>query len=451
MKVIFLISLIGSLSGVWAQSLSLSTAIHEALSQGASAKIESEKKVKTQEFENEKRGMLWPTVAVYANAGRGGQPVNNMVKALAPLLDLDPSGMDDYTQVTGNQFAYGLEASGPLYTFGKVSTAIETAELQTLAVDAQVKRSLQEVQGQVVEAYANALLADQRIELLRRSLGRAQETYTLTERDFNAGKGMKSDLLLAKASIKSLEAEIIGAQSTARMARHNLNRLLGRPTADQTPLDTSFTLEIEGINALDPSQAVNTALNNRADLQALQTSVRVFEGTAKIFQANYYPTLAYAAKAGFTGSEPEHMVDWVHRTWSVGVGLNWTIFDGWGGQAANRALAAQWKSDARVFQFQAAELSRVVEMSVHNAISQVASSDSAWAAALEGRDAAAEAVAFMKANFPGGMLRLSDLMSGEEALRNAEFGVLASRIACTKARAELQLVIGQDLVTVTKE
>lgn len=424
-----------------ADPLTLNTALREALAQGATAKIEAEKKVKSREFENEQRGALWPKVAAYATAGRGAQPV-----------DLSSYGGQGFTNVTGNQYAYGLEASGPIFTFGKVSTAIEMAELQNSAVSAQVRRGLQDVQSQVIEAYANALLAEQRVLVLRRSRERALESYTLTERDFSAGKGMKSDVLLAKANIKSLESDIITAESTALLARQNLNRQLGRAAADTTPLDTNFVLEgLDATKLPAQNEATQQALKNRADLQALQTTVRVYEGTSRIFQANYYPTIVYNAKAGVSGSELEQMAEWVHRTWSVGVGLNWTIFDGWGATATNRATVAQWKSDARVFQYQAGELSRAVEMGVSSAYNNVASADSALSAAMEGRAAASEAVAFLRANYPGGALRLSDVMTGEEALRNAEFGVLAARITRTKALADLQLVLGQDLVSVPEE
>jgi len=430
-----------ALAAVHAAPLSLSDALREAMTQGASSRIESEKKVKAREFENEKRGLLWPTVAAYATAGRAAQPV-----------DLSQYGGQGYKNMSGNQYAYGVEASGPIYTFGKLSTAIEMAKLQNKAVNSQVKRGLQDIQSQVVDAYANTLLAEQQVLVLRRSRERALEIFALTERDFNAGKGMKSDVLLAKASIKSLEPQILGAERTALMARQNLNRLLGRPTQDASELDSNIVLDGLGATGIpDRAQAVDQARKNRPDLIALETSARVYEGTAKIFAANYYPTIVYQGKAGFVGSEPEQLTEWVHRNWSVGVALNWTLFDGWGSSAANRAVSAQWRSDARVFQFQSTELARAVEMGIDGALKDLVSADSSLSAAQEGRDAASEAVTFLRANYPGGMLRLSDVLSAEEALRNAEFAVLASRISRTRAQAQLQIALGNDLVSVPEE
>lgn len=437
-----------------AEPLTLTTALQEAMSQGASTKIESEKIVKAREFENEKRGMLWPTVAAYANAGRGAQPISNTMKAMGPALGIPDStvaGMDDYMNVTGNQFDYGVQVSGPIYTFGKVTTAIEAAEKQNVAVSAGVRRSKQEIQSNVVDAYANTLLAEQRIDVLRRSRERALETYAITERDFNGGKGMKSDLLLAKASIKQLEPDILAAENAALLARQNLNRLLGRPAGDKSALDTNLT--INGLSDQIPARdaAVEQAKRERPDLIAVQTSARVYEVTSEIFKANYYPTIAYQGKFGFTGSEPEHLVEWVHRTWTIGVGVNWTLFDGFASQGSNRAQVAQWKSDARVYQYQAQELERAIEMGIDEALGNVANADSSLQAAMEGRDAATEAVAFLKANYPGANLRLADVMQGEEALRNAEFAVLAARVKRTTALAQLQIAMGKDLVSVPEE
>lgn len=429
---------------VSSEPLTLERALQEALSSSVQSKIFDEKLVKSREFENEKRGMLYPKVDLYGTVGRGAQPISNPAKLFQPNADVP-----DYVNMAANVFNYGVQASGPIYTFGKLSTAIEMAQLQDKSVKLSVKKDKQDLQMSVVEAYSASVLATAKIAVLERSRDRSFEVFTALDRDFQAGKGMKSDVLMAKASLKALEPQIIAAKRDAASVRQNLNRLLGRATDDNSPLDSAATMQVLESDPLPPrAEALKNAIENRSDLQSLETAADVYEGTSKIFQANYYPTIAYQGKFGFTGSEPEHMVEWVHREWLVGVGLTWTLFDGLGKDGANRAQVAQWKSDSRVFRFQSQELRRVVEMEVDKALADRAAMDTSLQASIEGREAANEAVSILRANYPGGMIKLSDIQSAEDGLRNAELGVLAARFNRISALAKLRIVQGIDLVPV---
>jgi outer membrane protein TolC len=305
---------------------------------------------------------------------------------------------------------------------------------------------------QVVDAYAAVVLAKARVQVLTRSRERAQETYKLLDRDFTAGKGMKSDVLMAKATLKSLEPLILTAARDADAARRNFNRLLGRDASDVTELDTLGVLaQVDNDPLPDRDAAIARAIQNRADLQSLQVAARVYEGTSKIFQANYYPTIGYSGKFGIMAYEPDQMVSWTHRQWQIGVGLTWTIFDGLGKDGANKALVAQWKSDARVFQFQASELQRGLEIEVDGALRDCMAADTSLVASMEGRDAATEAVTLLKNMYPGGAIRLADILSAEDGLRNAELSVLSARFARIRAIAKLRLAQGQDLIIVSEE
>jgi outer membrane protein TolC len=69
-------------------------------------------------------------------------------------------------------------------------------------------------------------------------------------------------------------------------------------------------------------------------------------------------------------------------------------------------------------------------------------------AAVEARDAAAEAAEMHARHFRAGAGNLTDHLSAEEGLRNAELGLLAARYQKTRARAALRLALGMEL---TKE
>ncbi|HSQ40823.1 MAG TPA: TolC family protein [Fibrobacteraceae bacterium] len=453
-----LLILMSAVSGLQAQILDMRTAVTEAMLSSNQSKIADEKLVKSRAYENEQRGSLYPTVNFYATAGRAGSAYSTATtKAILSAYqdsshDAIADALDDYEFASGNAYTYGMEVSGPIYTFGKLSTAIKSAELQDQAVRLNVQQTKRDLQLSVLDAYSTAVLAKAKVGVLRRSLQRAEETYTLLDRDFQAGKGMKSDVLVAKANLKALEPQILTAERDANTARQNLNRLLGRPYNDDAPLDSTGAfpnLEMDPVPTRDAALA--NAEKNRADLQALLVSADVYDNTSQIFRANYYPTIGYAGKFGFVAYEAEQLGQWVHRDWSVGVSLNWTLFDGLGKNAANHAQAAQWKSDARVFRFQAEELRRSVAIEIDGALQDRASAEISLQAALEGQAAAGEAVTILHANYPGSSTRLTDVLSGEDALRSAELSVLSARFNRTRALANLRLVQGFDLIPVLEE
>jgi|GEM_PF-5978380 len=455
MKVTISLGLLAPLA--FTQVLTMDVALREALTSSTQSKIFDEKLVKSREFEHEKRGLLYPNIGAYANVGRGGQPVQNMAKSLTAAskdsaTQAQAANMPDYTNVTANTYMYGLQAAGPIYTFGKLSTAIEMAKLQDESVSLSVKRSKQDLQMQVVEAYSAVVIAQARVQVLTRSKERAEETFKLLDRDFASGKGMKSDVLMAKATLKSLQPQILTSERDADAARRNFNRLLGRDASDVTPLDTLGILAGAENDPLPTRDAaIEQAVKNRADLQSLQVAARVYEGTSKIFQANYYPTIGYTGKFGILAYEPDQLASWTHRQWQIGVGVTWTIFDGLGKDGANKAQVAEWKSDARVFQFQASELQRSLEIEVDGALRDRVSADTSLAASIEGRDAATEAVSLLKGMYPGGSVRLTDVLSAEDGLRSAELGVLSARFSRIRAIAKLRLAQGQDLIIVSEE
>lgn len=433
---------------VAASPLTLEAALREALTNSNQVRISDEKLVRSREFENEQRGVLYPQVSLYANAGRGGQAVSNEMVKMLTRDTLDR--IDDYTNYTGNMFSYGLQVNGPIYTFGKLSTAIDMAKMQDESVRFSVKKEKQDLQIQVVDAYTSVVLASTRVGVLERSRARAEETWKSLDRDFQAGKGLKSDVLIAKANLKSLEPQILTARRDADMARRNFNRLLGRSPEDNADLDTLGQFAALESDAL-PSrvECIRNAEENRADLRSVTVASKVYAGTAKIFDANYMPTIGYQGKFGLSGSEAEHLVEWVHREWQIGVGLTWTLFDGWGDDGANKAQAAQWRSDSRVFAYQAEELRRVIDIEIDGALADHKAADTTLQAALEGREAATEAVTLLK-SMSGGMIRLTDILAAEDGLRNAELGVLSARFSRTRALAKLRLVQGLDLIAISE-
>jgi outer membrane protein TolC len=170
------------------------------------------------------------------------------------------------------------------------------------------------------------------------------------------------------------------------------------------------------------------------------------QGYATAWRMQYLPALGATGKVGILAYQlDEQLTDFdKNLEWQVGVGLTWPLFDGF----TKSSKARQYDSDARTLAATERQARAFATIEIEGAHREVVAADTAWKAAVESRDAAAEAAEMIGRDFRAGAGNITDLLSAEEGLRNAELGLLAARYQKTRARAALRLALGMEL---TKE
>jgi len=420
----------------------------------------------------EVKAVAYPKVSAYANAGLGQQP-NQMAAAmeglgssfgalaktignvngaaglhdsnLAPLGAL--GGMATSDDPYWN-YSWGLQVAQPLFTFGKVSTSLNMAKTQDRLTRVRLRNTRLATQQSVVELYIASVLSKAKLETTRRSVERQKAVVDQLQRNFEYGSGAKAQVLLAKSTLLRLTPEIQSGERDVLAARRALNRLLGRSADDMTELDTVGLPELEGRVSPPRDQVMAMALANRHDLKMLKEARSLQQDYAKILRANNLPTIAMQAKFGFvSGAQSwdavKHAADWENRDWSVGVGMQWSIFDGF----EQSSKAGEVRAAVRQMEVRENDLERLIEMEVDNALADRVSADSSLSAAREGVAAATEAREWFARNFASGSGQLSDLLQAEEHQRLAELGLLIARLERTKAAAKLAAIQGYDLIS----
>lgn len=399
----------------------------------ANAKVESVKSV------------AYPHLSAYANAGLGRSPnaTAALMAALAPMLKMPAPSDDPYYN-----YAWGLQVTQPLFTFGKVSTALHMAKVQEEITPAQSRTARLEIQKQIVESWLGAYLAHARLDLLAKSIDRQAETVRYLERNFAAGSGLKAQLLMSRSKMITTRQELVVAQSGAAAARKLLNRILGRPSEDTTALDTTGIAAFEAAAVPERNALISSAYEGRQDLRSLKLARTLMEDYAFIGKAAYYPTIAMVGKFGFTtasqnASTVKNAADWDNRDWSVGIGMQWNLFDGWD----NAGQTKQTRAAVRTMDVRLSDMQRGIEIAGETALSEKVVADSALSAAREGVEAAREGYELYNQNFNGGSGQLTDILTAEEQLRGAELGLLKARLDRVKSHIQISLVQGKDLIS----
>jgi len=427
-------------------ALSLEEAIGLAQKKSEEALLLEEKDRRLQSQKRELWAGALPSIQAYANAGRGAQPLNTaMFGAFAgggSDTGTAPSIPPAYN-VEQDTYTYGIQVTQPLYSFGRLGQAFSVAG-QTIDAQARSKtRSLQEIQLQAMDAWYSVVTSKARLDVLDASLKRQKETVAFMESNFKMGSGLRSQVLLAVATLKGLEPERIRAEQTATSSAMMLNRLLGRDITEPVEPDTGAHLNSLDRALVKDEATVKNAVESRPDMQAMRLQKEALFGTARGYRMQHRPSLGLSGKLGILAYETDQLTEFdQNKDWSVGVGLTWNLFDG----LATTSKAQQIESDARTLEITETKIQKMVRIEIETAFEERDAADSAYQAADQAVAAAREAVELLTQDFRAGKGAVTDLLQAEEGLRNAEFGVLNARYQLARSRAALRVALGMDLL-----
>jgi len=434
---------------IHAAGLDLAQAIREATGTGPEALVLKASADSAKSMVKEVEAIAWPKVSVYANAGLGQQPnatesmmgpvfgaftstmgkinhsANGPDSNLAPLAALSALANTDPFW----SYGWGVQVTQPIFTFGKVSTALNMAKTQDRLTQVRLRSTRLATEQTVVDLYVAAVLAKAKLETTRRSVERQRAVVDQLQRNFQMGAGAKAQVLLAKSTLLRLTPDLQSGERDATTARRGFNRLLGRAADDSSTIDTTGLPELENLASPPREQVLK-------------------EDYAKVLRANNLPNIAAQGKFGFSAMDQtwkavQHAADWDNRDWSVGIGLQWNLFDGW----EQSSKASEVHAAVRQMEVREGDLRRMIEIDVDNALQNRIVADSSLAAAREGVAAASEAREWFGRNFQAGSGTLSDLLQAEENQRLAELGLLSARLERTRAAAKLAAVQGHDLIS----
>jgi outer membrane protein TolC len=367
----------------------------------------------------------------------------------APVLQALKSLSDISNPMHTNIYTAGLSFNQPIYTFGKVGTAITVANQYKKSAQASYDRNVQALQMTAIDMFFSALLNKKAAEITDHALSRKKELYAFLERNFQLGSGSKAQVLATKADVAAEVSNGIILRRDALTARMNLNSFTGAPLTDSTPLDTIAMLpELDASPTVTPDQAIKEAVSNRADLKSLKLIIEATRGGVSIYKAMYLPTIGATGSLGYSKMDAGALFsNNGSLNWSLGAGASWTLFDGF----AYSAKAAQLNSDANKLQIVYDVLEKQIEISVRSWIAECAAQDTNYSASKEKLEAARESYELTSSNFKQGSGQFADLKQSDEQLQQAERGMINAQYLLARSRAGLLVAMGRNIIQINNE
>jgi outer membrane protein len=263
-----------------------------------------------------------------------------------------------------------------LFDFGKNLAATDSArKLASVALES-VELQRQLIALAIREAYTNMNLSKRLIATAQQSFERAQLNVRSARGFFDVGTRPKSDVVRAEVDVANARVDIIRARNAERLARAALNTAMG--------IDIDIPTQVQDNLIYEPIQFDRThqraeALRQRPENRQAKLQVEVSEAQERLAFRNFFPNLSAVAAYGGVRAD-------LNPTWSLGLSLSWTMFDG--GGLVGKYQEAQANLDGSRARLKASELDIIqnveqAEISAEEAQERIQATQAAVASAEE--------------------------------------------------------------------
>jgi outer membrane protein len=390
------------------ESVDFSQAVARALSNNAFVQAAEEEATAARNDADAARGHLLPTVRFDEKFVRTTVPA----EAFALKLNQEKLLASDFADVSNfnsppprNDFIGTLSLEQPLFA-PKAYYGYGMAKVEADAKGQDLYRRKEEAVYRVVAAVLDVVTAREFVEVAGQGLSDTREHLRIAETLEAAGMGLTSDVLRAKVAVASAEGTKVSAENRLELARRRLALAMGEPGAP--PVDvTGPPPEFP-----DPGtpEGEGTSATGRADLLASSLRVANAGSNVELRKSGYLPDLGFAAAYQVDAEDSPFSPD--NRSWKVGVGLTWNLFDGLSREAElGKAAAELRRAQAydRGVRDQAAFEAAQADLGVKEATLRAEIARSALASAEEG-------VRLLRSRYENRLGRMVDLLDAQTAL-----------------------------------
>lgn len=273
----------------------------------------------------EQRAGLFPTVSASGSATRSGNRSANTATGGASV---------------------GVDASWTPDVWGRLRQAVNSAEANAQASEADLAAARLSAIGELASNYFFLREADAELAILTTTLEGYERSLTIARNRYEAGIVAQSDVLQAQTQLIGTRAERVALERTRATYEHAIAVLVGAAPADfQLPVAATWTPTVPSV----PLGVPSTLLQRRPDVASAERSVASANAQIGIARAAYYPSFGLSASLGRSSSRVSDLFSASNTLWSLGLSAAQVLFDG--GAIAAGVDAAKASYDATVARY----------------------------------------------------------------------------------------------------
>ncbi|MBH1976931.1 MAG: TolC family outer membrane protein [Comamonadaceae bacterium] len=421
------VSLWAGLSGmVW--SMDFQQAYDAAVDNDATIRASRAGTAASRERLPQARAQLRPNVTF--NAGRN---YNDLTSEGRNMLGQPSRSETEY--YSGNQT---LSVRQPLYR-PYLTAQLRQAQAQVEDANAILERDEQALVVRVGEAYFEALLARDQLNLVLAQ----KETYSTqldaARKGFAAGSGTRTDVDEAQARLDMTVAQELEARQNMEFTRHRIAVLTGQPVEDLAKLDVERFMPMEPVPA-SVDDWIGQAEQSSPELQSLRAQLETARQEIEKTRAGHLPTLDAVAQWARTNSDSVTSVNSRYDNKTIGLQLSVPLYaGGYVSSTVRQAVATQ----ERVQEMLEATR-RDLGVRVHREFRGVTEGVLRIKALEQAVHSAEQAVVSNRKSFQAGSRTTLDVLNAEQQKTMALRDLAQARYLYLVSRLRLQSLAGED-------
>ena len=337
----------------------------------------------------------------------------------------------------GESYDAGIDVSYQVDLFGRIRRAIEASRADAGAAQAAFDVSRITVAAETARAYADACSAGRQLAVARESLRIQEETFELTRRRVEGGRGTALDTGQAGAQLEQVRASIPTLEGQRQTALFRLSVLTGRPPAE-------FPREVAGCEtppALARPIPVGdgaTLLSRRPDVRQAERELAAATARVGVATASLYPSVSLGGSVGTSSTSLSGLGSSDSFRFSVGPLISFSLTNLVVGRA--RIAQAQASADGALANFEGAWLRALEE--TESALTRYARELDRREALRRSRAQAAEAARIARLRYQAGRESFQIVLDNERSLSSIEAELARSEAQLSDNLVSLFLALG---------
>ena len=304
-----------------------------------------------------------------------------------------------------------FDAGWELDVFGGVRRSVEAAQASLEATQEDLYNVLVSLLAEVALNYVEVRTFQGRLAVTEANIKTQQETYDLNQSRYQAGI---IDELPVQQSLRILESsrsQIPSLKTGLEAAKNRLAVLLGeqpgklhRELAAKRPIPELPKTVVIGIPA--------ETLRHRPDIRRAERNLAAQTARIGVATADLYPKFRLFGTIGLESLSSGDFFEWASRTWSIGPGVSWKIFQG--GAIRQNIEVQTARQEQALIQYEAAVLRAQEE--VENILVAYAKEQLRRESLSKAATAAQRAALVAKDQYQAGLVDFNNVLDAQRSL-----------------------------------
>ncbi len=339
-----------------------------------------------------------------------------------PSIDLASGYRNGDTQ--GN-YSTALGLNYQLYRGGYARAGVRGAQARVKLAEENYRLAESEVILSVQQAFFQILEKQEQIASIEDILKRRKENLVIIKLKYTGGTESSPAVKEAAVNVAQAEYDKMRAEEELRLAKVNLNLLIGRPKKEEL----SIRYQDKATAFPPPEKMIEEAQAKRPEVGAAISNQELLAAQVTQAKSNYLPTLSLSSSFNLQGS------NFLEQStgWSAGVNLSVPIFNGFSTRAKVQAAVLSLKIEGIKIQ----ALQQTIDQEIEQAWSNWKLAEKNLEIARLSFVAQTEMYQLTKLQYEQGLTDYFFLQQKENSLTSAEYNRVTAQFNLRAARAQL--------------